>query len=554
MIESKSNKVQVFNTKIMGPSHQINVRVLVVAMNVLAFITILPSSAFFVSSFSVVPSTTVQKIQSIRLSSSSLSSSSSIGATSTKSSTPSTSLWYMNNDKRQEPVVNTVSVNGTMHHFQHHQQQQHQESKINHINDHDNHDNHNTSHTMVIHKSNEMDMNMKIKLCVNSLNNNEEHKEIENEKPMSNSQLDSHSDSDSHSQSHVIESMPWITSISPSYKNHNQTLPFMPYYTFSKTQLLSKLQNVRPYIYHDNNDKNHKNHNYNNNNIKNNKYHYNQKQTKARIINESYQSDEYRKIRLTYYDGGDQIQVFNSLWYPRCNLGFDVPLLGIDLICFNGKKCLCVVDFQPLTSLYDSNDSNNSNDDDNDNDNNNSNEKVQYDGTKASTSVRVKENDDSSNEKHWEDHLKTIWDDLPSKFKGKMSQRFYDEHQFFSNYMIFGRFDIENDSIIEEGGELWDAFLDYSLYHLELVQGKYKHKQYDQTTSRTNNDGITSVNDDNEADVSHVETLIQEGQRHYDQYSAERDPAKPMFCKMFGDEWGNGYVHNFLFDLSSEDS
>ena len=41
---------------------------------------------------------------------------------------------------------------------------------------------------------------------------------------------------------------------------------------------------------------------------------------KARIVNLCFESDEYRKIRMTYYDAGHKTQVFNSLWYPRANL------------------------------------------------------------------------------------------------------------------------------------------------------------------------------------------------------------------------------------------
>ena len=54
---------------------------------------------------------------------------------------------------------------------------------------------------------------------------------------------------------------------------------------------------------------------------------------------------------MTYYDAGQDTQVFNSLWYPRAELG-DLPLLGIDLIQFKDKY-LVVVDFQPLNEKQD---------------------------------------------------------------------------------------------------------------------------------------------------------------------------------------------------------
>lgn len=310
-----------------------------------------------------------------------------------------------------------------------------------------------------------------------------------------------------------IEEMPWSKSISPSYSNHNQMLPFMPYYTFTKNEMFSKLNNVQPY---DDNIDSIDNILSKETTPASKKYYYKQKQDKSRIINECYQSDEYRKIRLTYYDGGNQIQVFNSLWYPQFFLG-DIPLLGIDLICFNGKKCLVVVDFQPLTCLE----------------------------VEGGSYYELDGHDQHHARSKWESHLATLWHDLPTPLKGQMSKRFYDEHQFFSKYMIFGRFDVSkknvnsvdneiNENFIYQGGELWDAFVKYLSYHIDYVQEHINNHR---------NSGIDNIS---------LADFIEEGQRRYDDYSAERDPAKPMFCKMFGKKWGNGYVHEFLFDLSSD--
>ena len=66
----------------------------------------------------------------------------------------------------------------------------------------------------------------------------------------------------------------------------------------------------------------------------------------ARIGNTCYQSDRFRKVRLTYFDAGDSVQVFNALWYP--SYAYDLPLLGIDLISLGKGRVLTVVDFQPL--------------------------------------------------------------------------------------------------------------------------------------------------------------------------------------------------------------
>lgn len=59
----------------------------------------------------------------------------------------------------------------------------------------------------------------------------------------------------------------------------------------------------------------------------------------------SFASPEVRKVRLTYFDAGDKVQVLNAVIYPDTSL--DLPLLGIDLISFGGKN-LAGIDFQPL--------------------------------------------------------------------------------------------------------------------------------------------------------------------------------------------------------------
>jgi len=115
--------------------------------------------------------------------------------------------------------------------------------------------------------------------------------------------------------------------------------------------------------------------------------HYNEnKWKKARIVNLCFQSEEYRKIRMTYYDAGDKTQVFNCLWYPHPK--YNLPVLGVDLLAFNQKKYLTIVDFQPIND---------------------------------------KEEDHMCTYEHL---LKPIRDDYQN-LKGRMSNKFYDENFFF---------------------------------------------------------------------------------------------------------------------------
>jgi len=118
----------------------------------------------------------------------------------------------------------------------------------------------------------------------------------------------------------------------------------------------------------------------------------------ARISNMCFKNDHFRKIRLTYFDAGNSVQVFNSLWYP--SFEYDLPMLGIDLISLGLNRVLCVIDFQPLYPT------------------------------------------DEYSEKHILP-LSSIRDNYPD-LHGTMSGKFYDDTSFFSKQMLFGRFTDES--------------------------------------------------------------------------------------------------------------
>jgi len=201
------------------------------------------------------------------------------------------------------------------------------------------------------------------------------------------------------------------------------------------------------------------------------------KDKRARIVNHCFASDEYRKIRMTYYDAGDSVQVFNSVWYPDAK--YNLPVLGIDLLSFNRKRYLAIVDFQPL---------------------------------------HEEEDDHATPYEHILKPIKDKYDNL----KGRMSSKFYDETQFFSKEMLFARF--EDGNIVEE--DLFPAFQSYVKTHLDLVKSTPAAE-----TSK---------------DIQHVF----ERQREYDTYSADRDPAAGLFAAMFGKQWAEDFIYDFLFSLS----
>lgn len=205
---------------------------------------------------------------------------------------------------------------------------------------------------------------------------------------------------------------------------------------------------------------------------------------RARIVNHCYASEEYRKIRMTYYDAGDAVQVFNSVWYPDAK--YDLPVLGIDLLSFNRKRYLAIVDFQPLYE---------------------------------------KEEEHAAT---YEDLLQPIKHKYES-LKGRMSSKFYDETKFFSNQMLFARF--EDGKVVDE--DLFPAFQSYVKTHLNLVK-------------KVEEDAADMSPEDAAADAQRVLDRHQA----YDTYSAERDPAAGLFASMFGKEWAEDFIYDFLFSLS----
>jgi 15,16-dihydrobiliverdin:ferredoxin oxidoreductase len=66
----------------------------------------------------------------------------------------------------------------------------------------------------------------------------------------------------------------------------------------------------------------------------------------ASIESWCYQCPELRKIRYTYMDAGDAMQVLNCVMYPSYE--YDLPFLGVDFLSFGKVKNLVVMDFQPL--------------------------------------------------------------------------------------------------------------------------------------------------------------------------------------------------------------
>jgi len=211
-----------------------------------------------------------------------------------------------------------------------------------------------------------------------------------------------------------IHGMPWRTSIQADGDN-SPPLTYMPFWEFQLSYIKENLSNLHVLPCSSTGSENYLD------STKDFSYDENTKKG-GRMVNLCLASDEYRKIRMTYYDAGRGCQVFNSLWYPRESS--NLPLLGIDLLAFGGMKFLAVVDFHPL-----------------------------YDDEKEHSQMF----DDSI--------LKPIRDKY-SSLQGKMSAKFYDETQFFSKNLLFSRF--ENKDVIMD--ELFPAFQEFITAHVDLAK------------------------------------------------------------------------------------
>lgn len=209
--------------------------------------------------------------------------------------------------------------------------------------------------------------------------------------------------------------MPWKASIASDGTDNSPPLTYMAFWEWQMAYMKEHLSNLQVLpcsstdseYYHDSDVD----------------FSYKENKVKGgRIVNLCLASDEYRKIRMTYYDAGKGCQVFNSLWYPRES--FNLPVLGIDLLAFGERKFLAVVDFQP-----------------------------------------IQENERDHSQLYEENILKPIREKYPS-MQGKMSSRFYDQTKFFSKHMLFSKFVDAN--IVSD--DLYPAFQEYITSHVELVK------------------------------------------------------------------------------------
>jgi len=100
-----------------------------------------------------------------------------------------------------------------------------------------------------------------------------------------------------------------------------------------------------------------------------------------------------------------------------------------------------------------------------------------------------------------------------------LEMKFYDANQYFSKYLLFAKLDSE--TVVNS---LFPAFQEYLNLYWQMVAAA---------------EPLTKEED--------IQRIVK-AQKHYDQYSAERDPAHGLFSSYFGAEWSSKFLHEFLFE------
>lgn len=100
-----------------------------------------------------------------------------------------------------------------------------------------------------------------------------------------------------------------------------------------------------------------------------------------------------------------------------------------------------------------------------------------------------------------------------------LEMKFYDANQYFSKYLLFAKTDEE--TVVNR---LFPAYQEYVQLYWQMLESAQP---------------LTK-----EEDIRRIVAA----QKHYDQYSAERDPAHGLFSSYFGKDWSNRFLYEFLFE------
>lgn len=197
-----------------------------------------------------------------------------------------------------------------------------------------------------------------------------------------------------------------------------------------------------------------------------------------------------RRLRSLLVRDGPRLQAFNAVLYPSYSLGL-LPVLGVDVLSFNQhQRLLFGVDWAPMLPG------------------------VEY--AEAHVSPYLGE----FRQRH---HALLL--EPSGKFYG-------DAPEFFSPQIFFSR--PQTPEAFQPGSELWMVFEEYCTRYCDVLEAAASAAA-----------AAAAFGPRLSADTT--AELAKERQCAYDVWHAERDPALPIFRKLFGGDWTEEFVREVLF-------
>ncbi|GJP56917.1 hypothetical protein CLOM_g15974 [Closterium sp. NIES-68] len=227
-----------------------------------------------------------------------------------------------------------------------------------------------------------------------------------------------------------------------------------------------------------------------------------------RVTNWLVETSALRRVRLSYVDYGERVQALNTLCYPRFSC--DLPLLAVELLCFNSSRLLAFIDLQPSSPQQ--------------------LERLK-EGRLLPPAVSARLNAIRSQHAH----LLT-----------PMSARFFaSDSCFFSPHLLLYRSQegCEDANMQPPTGSMWHLFTEYLAAYHEACMA------CGGAAGRTEADGGAAVEGQRAAEDRYMAAV--EGQRAFDAYFEENDPAVKMLNQFFGHQWAQAYTNRFLFPLAA---
>jgi len=244
-------------------------------------------------------------------------------------------------------------------------------------------------------------------------------------------------------------------------------------------------------------------------------------QKDQRIYTVSYQSEEYRDIRITYMNFPGS-QFFRCMCYPN---SIHVPILGMAYMQFgsngsngnggnggNGSnsitKNMAFMDYQPIL---------------------------------LPTSSSLSTSDNVNNK--YKSELVRIRSEIPS-MNTPISHKHFDseeERKYFTDCPLICKWDTTN-------SDSNDIDSNSEFHHQELVRAQ--HDYIKTHIKLTKEDRMMTHKNSNNNNNTDTDTILLKLHSDFDTFVSAKEPAGKLLCHAFGTKIGNQLVHRILFPLS----